>query len=370
MLGKPRYRGAADFRHDAPLAGTGVLVVNLGTPDAPTPRAVRRYLGEFLADPRVIEAPRWLWRTVLHGVILRIRPRPVAKAYRRIWTEAGAPLLTHSHALTEALRQRLGQSGDTPVELGMRYGNPSIDEALERLRAARVRRLLVLPLYPQYSGTTTGATFDALAASLARWRWLPALRMVDSYHEHSAYIDALARQIRAHRDAHGRRRPLLFSFHGLPRRYLDAGDPYFCHCHKTARLVAERLDLADDAWAVAFQSRFGREPWLQPYTDEVLSRWPAEGIDEVDVCCPGFPADCLETLEEVAIGYRELFLERGGKELSYIPALNDSEAHVTALQRILEDAGSGWPGLDPSAPSEHDDPMARERRYRALTGGG
>ena len=257
----------------------GVLVTNLGTPDAPTAGAVRRYLAEFLADPRVIEIPRWVWRLMLHGVILRIRPRRSARAYATIWTSEGSPLLVNSQAIADALEARWSRSAPdrVAVALGMRYGSPSIPDALLALREAGATRIVVLPLYPQYSGTTGGSTFDVAARVLSGWRRVPALRFVDHYHDDPGYIGAIAASIEAAWSEGGRPDRLLFSFHGLPRRYLDAGDPYHCECRKTARLVAETLGLGPERWLVAFQSRVGREEWLRPYTDETLGAGPRDG---------------------------------------------------------------------------------------------
>jgi ferrochelatase len=361
-----RYSGTPDYRHDSPDT-LGVLITNLGTPDAPTPEALRRYLGEFLWDPRVVETPRPLWWLILHGVILRIRPRRAARAYASVWTDAGSPLLAISKRQAAALQFTLtGQlPGPVKVALGMRYGNPSIASALEELRAAGARRLLVLPLYPQYSATTGASTFDAVAAVLKQWRWLPELRFVTHYHDHPAYIDAVAESIRAHRVAHPGNAKLLFSFHGLPKRYLLAGDPYHCECHATARLVAERLNLPADAWQLAFQSRFGREEWLKPYTDHTLKAWGKAGVERVQVVCPGFSADCLETLEEIAEQNREFFLHAGGKQFEYIPALNDSPAHIAALVQMIREQTHGWP--ETGDWNRTADEQRREQRRRRAT---
>ena len=362
-------RFSAHTPHDhAASERIGVLVTNLGTPDAPTPRAVRRYLGEFLADPRVIEAPRWIWRLILHCVVLRIRPRRSARAYASIWTPEGAPLLVNSRAIAEALDARwAGQRpGRVTVGLGMRYGEPSIPEALRGLRDAGASRIVVLPLYPQYSGATGGSTFDAVAGTLAGWRRVPALRLIDHYHDDPGYIDALAASIEAAWSEGGRPDRLLVSFHGLPRRYLDAGDPYHCECRKTARLVAEKLGLAPERWLVAFQSRVGREEWLRPYTDETLVEWGREGLERVDVVCPGFSADCLETLEEIAIRGRESFVAAGGGHLRYIPALNAGRAHVDALANLVEHAISDWLADSGDDAPGRDRRVARARALGAL----
>ena len=361
----PRYLGSPDFRHDS-RTSLGVLITNLGTPDAPTPSALRRYLAEFLWDPRVVEMPRPLWWLILHGVILRLRPRRAARAYQSVWTERGSPLLAISRRQADALQQALSAAlaGPVHVALGMRYGNPSIASALAELRAANVRRLLILPLYPQYSATTTASTFDAVAAVLKTWRWLPDLRFVSHYHDHPAYLDALAASVRAYRERHGGATKLLFSFHGLPKRNLLAGDPYHCECHATARQVAQRLDLSEVDWQVAFQSRFGREEWLKPYTDHTLKDWGKSGVADVQVVCPGFSADCLETLEEIAEQNRDLFLHAGGKRFEYIPALNDGAEHIDALTRIVRDHIGGWPeaGDWDAATDEH---RRHERLRRA-----
>ncbi|HEY8010320.1 MAG TPA: ferrochelatase [Rudaea sp.] len=327
--------------------GIGVLLVNLGTPTAPTTAAVRRYLAEFLSDPRVIETSRWLWWPILHGVILRVRPARSARAYASIWTPQGSPLRVQSEALTAALQEDLIRRG-TPVKvaLAMRYGEPALAPAIAALQAAGVRRLLVLPLYPQFSAASTGSAFDATARALTRLRWPPELRFVNDYHDDTNCIDALATSVREYWREHGRAQRLLLSFHGLPQRCVDAGDPYFDQCQTTARLLRERLELNEDEMAVSFQSRVGREPWLQPYTDELLRRWPAENLRRVQVLCPGFAVDCLETLEEIALRYRETFLAAGGERLDYIPALNDSAAHVRALSALIRRHASGWPGFE------------------------
>ncbi len=334
-----RYVSRADYRHDE-IPVDGVLLSNLGTPDAPDTASVRRYLAEFLWDPRVIEVKRWLWWTILHGVILRVRPSRSAAAYREVWTEDGSPLLSIARAQRDAVAAALGDG--TRVALGMRYGSPSIADALGELREAGVRRLVVLPLYPQYSASTTGSTFDALSAELGRWRWLPELRFVASYHDDPGYVEALAASIEEHRRTEGEGEHLVFSFHGLPRRYLEAGDPYHCQCQKTARLVAERLGLARERWSVSFQSRVGRERWLEPYTEAHLEALAEAGVKQVDVACPGFSADCLETLEEIALRAAETFTDAGGERLRYVPALNTRADHIAALAALLRSKTQDW----------------------------
>lgn len=341
------YQSETHYEHGRP-SRLGILLTNLGTPDAPTPKALRRYLREFLWDPRVVEFPRLLWWLILNGVILNIRPSRSAHAYAKIWTEEGSPLLTHSRAQAEALSRRLEKEcpGPVSVALAMRYGSPSIEMGLAELREAGAERLLVLPLYPQYSGSTTGSTFDAVAKVLSQWRWVPELRFINHYHDHPAYINAMAAHIRASWQKNGRGEHLLLSFHGVPRRYLLAGDPYHCHCQKTARLLAEALDLKEEDWTLGFQSRFGREEWLKPYVDGLLRQWPSEGKRSIDVFCPGFAADCLETLEEIAMQNRELFLVSGGHQYTYIPALNENPDHIEALAGILLGHAAGWPETD------------------------
>jgi ferrochelatase len=339
------------------------LLVNLGTPDAPTPAAIRRFLAEFLWDPRVVEAPRWIWWLALHGVILRIRPPRSAHAYRQIWTPQGSPLLLHTRALVDRVRDALGSRMPATVVLGMTYGSPSIPDALDQLRRAGVRRLVVLPLYPQYSGTTTGSVFDRVTSQLQRWRWVPELRFIGNYHDEPAYIDAVAASIRDHWRSHERGH-LLFSFHGVPQRYLLAGDPYHCQCQKTARLIAERLGLDAGAWTVSFQSQVGREEWLRPYTDETLQRMAREGQRRVSVVCPGFATDCLETLEEIAIRNRALFMASGGEFYDYIPCLNAGDAHAALLADLIASHARGWPAAQPAAAGELE-----ESRRRALRQG-
>jgi ferrochelatase len=324
-----------------PVTKTAVLLVNLGTPDAATTAAVRRYLAEFLSDPRVIETPRWLWWPILHGVILRVRPARSAHAYSSIWTEQGSPLLVYSRALCEKLRAVFARD-DVGVELAMRYGNPSVTETIARLHLAGVRRLLVLPLYPQYSAASTGSAFDAVTRALQSQRWPPELRFINDYHDDTRYIDALAESVRAHWQRHGRAQKLLLSFHGLPQRCIDAGDPYLDHCRATAALLRAQLAVSEDECALSFQSRVGREVWIQPYTEELLDRWPGAGVRKIQVLCPGFAADCLETLEEIAIRDRARFIAAGGESLEYIPALNADESHVATLAALIRRHMQGW----------------------------
>lgn len=356
------YHGTANFAHGS-ATPLGILLCNLGTPQAPTASAVRTYLAEFLADPRVIELPRVLWMPILHGIILNIRPRRSARAYAKIWGAEGSPLMVNSQIQRSALAQHLEglAPGQFKVALGMRYGQPSIASALRELAAANVRHILVLPLYPQYSAPATASVIDAVSAELRQWRWVPALRTVMDYHTDDAYLDALAASVREFRARNGSGERLMISFHGIPRRYFLAGDPYFCHCQATARLLAERLGLGPAEWLITFQSRFGREKWLEPYTDITLGQLAREGVGTIDVVCPGFAADCLETLEEIAVQYRELFEAAGGHELRYIPALNERTDHIDALAGLVLRHTQGWP-----APSVTAAGAAARSRAQAL----
>jgi len=316
-------------------ARTGVLVANLGTPEAPTPEAVRRFLAEFLADPRVVDLPRILWLPILYGVILRIRPRQSARAYREVWTDAGSPLLVNTLALASAIEQRLATQLALPVTVatGMTYGKPSIATALRQLQDAGVERVIVLPLYPQYSATTTASVYDRIEAALVGADWQPELRKIDDYHDDPRYIAAVAGSLaQAMRDE---RAHLLFSFHGLPQRYVDAGDPYEQQCRTSAERVVRELGLPAARWSLSFQSRVGRARWLQPYTEERLAELAAQGVRHLVVACPGFSVDCLETLEEIAMRGRDTFLAAGGERFEYVPALNDRAAHADCLASLV-----------------------------------
>lgn len=322
----------------------GVLLVNLGTPEAPTARAVRPYLAEFLGDPRVIDYPRWLWWPILHGVILRIRPARSAHAYARIWTSEGSPLRTGSEKLAAGLQETLREAGAETVRvaLAMRYGKPSVHVQIEQLQRGGIRRLLVLPLYPQYSATSTGSVIDAVADTLKQLRWPPELRIVNDYHDDDAHIEALAQSIERWWSEHGRGEKLLLSFHGIPQRYISAGDPYFDQCQATAQRLRQRLGLNESRLTVSFQSRVGREAWLQPYTDATVRRLAKEGVKRLDVACPGFAVDCLETLEEIAMQNRDFFIHAGGEDLRYIPALNDSPEQLSSLAELVLKHTQGW----------------------------
>jgi ferrochelatase len=315
----------------APTPRTTLLLVNLGTPAAPTAAAIRRYLGQFLRDRRVVELPRWLWWPLLHLLVLPLRAPRLAKKYADIWTARGSPLLAHSRALAQAVQAQLP---DTDVRLAMRYGEPAIAGQLRAADAAGATRVLVLPLYPQYSASTTATVHDIVAAELAGWRARPALTLVRDYHLDDGWLEALAQSVRAHWHEHGHAERLLMSFHGLPQAQDRAGDPYARQCRASAAALARRLELRDEDWALSFQSRFGRAAWLQPYTDATLEALARAGVKRVDVICPGFAVDCLETLEEIAVENAGRFRAAGGEALRYIPALNASEAHARALAAL------------------------------------
>jgi len=321
-------------RRDGPV---GVLLANLGTPEAPTPDAIRRYLAEFLADPDVIDLPRWFWLPVLHGLVLNLRPRRVAKAYQSIWTPQGSPLLVGSRAQAAGLAAALEARapGRTRLALGMRYGEPTLAAALAELRAAGCARLILLALYPQYSRTTTGSTHAAVDAILGAQGWRAPTTRVISYHLEPGYVAALAASVREHWAKHGRGARLLMSFHGLPQRYVAAGDPYAAQCKATAQALAGALELRTEQWAIAFQSRVGAERWLQPYSDQLLDEWATAKHGSIDAVCPGFSVDCLETLEEIALRNAAAYAEAGGGALRYVPALNDRPDHLAFLAELV-----------------------------------
>ncbi|HJU06872.1 MAG TPA: ferrochelatase [Rhodanobacteraceae bacterium] len=332
----------SEIRENAPR--TAVLLVNLGTPAAPTPDAVREYLAEFLSDPRVVELPRAVWWPVLHGYVLRTRPRRSAEAYAKIWTHEGSPLLLYSTQLMQAMQAEIARrtKDAVTVTLAMRYGSSSIHDTLLRLHDQGVRRVLLLPLYPQYAAATTASALDVVADVIQRLRWPPELRTVNDYHDDAGYLAALASSVQAHWPQHGRAQKLLLSFHGLPESAARKGDPYFNQCHETAFRLRDALGLRENEMLIAFQSRVGRQRWLQPYTDQTVIDLAREGVKSLDVLCPGFAVDCLETLEEIALRYRAAFLTQGGERFSYIPALNASAAHVTALTQLALRNLQGW----------------------------
>jgi protoporphyrin/coproporphyrin ferrochelatase len=365
-----RFKPEGPFEHGrAPRVG--VLLVNLGTPDAPDAASVRRYLREFLTDPRVIEIPSFIWRPLLETVVLPLRASRSAAKYEKVWMRDGSPLVVYTGRQAKLLRGRIGtRIKDILVEFGMRYGNPSIASALDRLHAQGAEKILVLPLYPQYAGATTGSSQDAVFRWCESTRNVPELRFLKHYHDHPAYISALAARFREFIGAERRvdpgqafvKRTTVFSFHGLPKRSLLLGDPYHCECLKTGRLLAESLRLAESDYRITFQSRFGRAEWLQPYTEPTLVELARSGVKAVDVFCPGFPADCLETLEEIAIEAKAAFLAAGGEDYHYVPALNDDPRWIEALFGIAMEQMEGWQTRT-EGPASRD---AQKRRAIAL----
>jgi ferrochelatase len=351
-----RYISSPDFHRDG-AERIGILLVKTGTPEAPEAREVRKYLARFLSDPRVVELPRLLWLPILYGWVLPFRPAASAARYRKIWSAYGSPLLELSERLRAELSLTLAQRVLAPltVEVAMLYSRPSVSSALARLRESGAQRILVVPMYPQYCGATTGAVYDQVNAELRRWRWLPELRFVAEYHDQPGYIEALRASIAQHWETHGRSKHLLISFHGIPERSFHQGDPYFCKCQKTARLLADELMLRETEWTVSFQSRFGPAGWLRPYTSQVLADMPTRGIRDVTVVCPGFPVDCLETLEEIDIENRATFLSAGGEQFHYVPALNARTEHARFLADLVARHCQGWThielGMRPAAAS-------------------
>lgn len=326
----------------------GVLITNLGTPDAPTKQALRPYLREFLLDTRVVEPPpkRWVWKLILNLIILNTRPKESAKAYQQVWGKYGdgSPLLDICKDQLKSIKTCITAETDQRVEfeVGMRYGNPSIASALQKLASKGCTRFIILPLYPQYASATTGSTFDAIANELKTWRWIPELKFIPKYYDNVDYINALANSIREHQQENGEPDLLIMSFHGIPQRYFDAGDPYYHECHHTATLLADALGLAKDKYKVTFQSLFGKEEWIKPYTDATLKALPSKGVKHLQVICPGFSADCLETIEEIDQENREYFEENGGENFSYIPALNTRKDHTDMLASVIKNNISCW----------------------------
>ncbi|SES76543.1 ferrochelatase [Nitrosomonas marina] len=353
-----------EFQHGTP-SKTGVLLINLGTPDAPTKEALRPYLREFLSNPRVIEVPRLIWWPILYGFILPFRPKQSAEKYALIWTSEGSPLKVHTERQTALLAEALQNSANPApmVEYAMNIGNPSVASVVNKMAEAGCDRILIIPLFPQYAASSTAAAMDAVFAALGSVRNMPAIRTVKQYHDHSGYIAALAQNIRDYWEQHGQPDKLIISFHGVPRRNLDKGDPYHCFCQKTGRLLAEALNLGEEQYQVCFQSRFGRAQWLQPYTAETLEQLGKAQTRRVDITCPGFVSDCLETLEEIAIEGKKTFTEAGGKEYHYIPCLNERADWIDALSEITRSNLQGW--LEP-APSQE---MLEQSKQRALAMG-
>ena len=339
-IGRPCYKGSKDRPHDKEHR-IGILVANLGSPNAPTAAKLRLYLRQFLSDTRVIEEPRWLWFFILNLIVVPFRSPKSAKAYQEIWTEEGSPLIAISNRQVAKLEIKCA---DMPVdiELGMSYGNPSIPSALEKLREKGMTHLLVMPMYPQYAASTVGSVFDTVTRELMSWRWVPHLRFLSGYFDSKGYVGLLAEKIKKHQQEHGRPKMTLFSFHGTQLASLVDGDPYHCQCHRTARETSAQAGIEDGKWAVSFQSRFGKDPWLEPYTIEMMRRLPQQGADDIQVICPAFSVDCLETLEEIAGENKEAFLAAGGKKFSYIPALNDDDSHIDFLAQLARKNVEDW----------------------------
>jgi len=343
-----RFTPEPPFIHGTPPR-IGILLINLGTPEAPTERAVRTYLKEFLWDPRLVEIPRPIWWIVLNLFVLRTRPKQSAERYAQIWMGDGSPLKVHTERQTIMLRGYLGERAKFPmvVDYAMRYGKPSIAEKLEQLKTHNCNRILLVPLYPQYSASATGSALDAVFGRLSRMRDMPALRTIKHFHDHPGYVGALAQNIREYWMKTGRPDRLIMSFHGVPRATLDQGDPYHCECHKTGRLLGEALSLKQDQYQVTFQSRFGRAEWLKPYTAEVLADLGRQRLGRIDVVCPGFVSDCLETLEEIAIEGKTTFIQAGGRDYHYIPCLNERDDWIHALTDIVLKNLLGWTLSEP-----------------------
>jgi ferrochelatase len=332
-----KYSGLTKQQGHSGRNKTAVLLVNLGTPEAPTTQAVRRYLREFLSDPRVIEIPWLLWKIILHGIILRIRPAKSAALYKKVWRDTGSPLLHISLQQTNKLDKLLQAQGyNVNVNLAMRYGNQSIASVMQKIHRQGVDKVIVLPLYPQYAAPTTGSVFDALATELMRWRYLPSVHFIHTYHQHPVFIETLAASIQDYFEAYGKPQRLILSYHGMPQRNLHLGDPYYCFCMQTTQSVVAKLGLKEDEYMSTFQSRFGKAAWLQPYTDVTMAALPDQGVKHVALVCPAFSADCLETLEEIEGENREIFMNAGGISFHYIPALNDNDQHIKMMADLVK----------------------------------
>ena len=335
-----KYEGEKNYVHGSKEI-LGVLITNLGTPDRPGKKALKNYLNEFLSDPRVIEIPKLIWQIILKGIILNVRPQKVAKLYKSIWTKDGGPLLVMLKKQKKGI-QKILKKKNIKIEIGMRYGNPNIKLGLEKLRRQSCRKILILPLYPQYCAATTGSTFDKVTEILRKWRWIPEIRFVNNYFEEPMYIECLARSIKKNWKKFGKSQKLIFSYHGIPKKYLLKGDPYHCFCQKTTRLVAEKMKLKEKDYITTFQSRFGPDEWLQPYTDKTLEELPEKGIKKVHILSPGFSSDCLETLEELEVQNKEIFFSSGGEEYNYIKCLNDDLQHLKMLRSLILNHLKGW----------------------------
>lgn len=327
-----KFIGEENFKHQN-RQKIGILICNLGTPESYQTKDVRKFLRQFLSDGRVIEIPKIIWWFILNGIILTLRPSKSAKLYKSVWTKEGSPLLVFSKKLIEKLK--LVTNDDCEVELAMRYGNPNMEEALLSLKNKNCRKLIVLPMFPQYSGTTTGSIFDEVTRILSKWRWVPSLNFINSYHDNDYYINALADSISTHLQKNSPQK-IIFTYHGIPKRNFDLGDPYQCYCQKTTRLVAEKLNLKEDEYMTTFQSRFGPAEWLKPYTSDTMEELPKKGIKNILVVAPAFSVDCLETIEEIDEENKEIFLNSGGQNFTYVPCLNDSDGHVNFLKQLID----------------------------------
>ena len=341
-----KYEGEKDYKHGS-KENVGVLITNLGTPDKPKTKELQTYLKEFLSDPRVIEVPKLFWQLILRTIILNLRPKKVAKLYKSIWKKEGGPLLVmlekQKKGIVKILRNK---KKNVKIEIGMRYGNPSIKLGLEKLRKQKCRRILILPLYPQYCAATTGITFDKVTEVLRKWRWIPEVRFINNYFEEPLYLDCLIKSIKDSWQEFGKSQKLIFSYHGVPKKYLLKGDPYHCFCQKTTRLVVEKMKLKEKEYMTTFQSRFGPDEWLQPYTDKTLENLPSKNIKKIHIISPGFSSDCLETLEELEVENKEIFMSSGGKKFNYIKCLNDNPEHLNMLALLILNHLKGWPGYN------------------------
>ncbi|MDO7085506.1 ferrochelatase [Pseudocolwellia sp. AS88] len=331
-----RFLGRTKELHNK-KANVGVLITNLGTPEAPTSAGLRNFLREFLSDPRVVEIPRVVWMIILHGIILRVRPKKSAALYKSVWTDEGSPLMVISKQQEVKIRQSLTEKygDDVTLALAMRYGEPTIEKALNSFQESGVNDIVILPLYPQYSGPTTASTFDAVVKTIQKWRWIPSLRFISGYHDNPKYVKALAHSVTQHIEQHGKPDKLVLSYHGMPKLFLEQGDPYYCFCSMTTRLVTEELGFDKDDFEMTFQSRFGKAKWLKPYTDVTLEKLAQDGHKHIAIISPAFSADCLETLEELEHENRAVFMDAGGETYHYIPALNDDELHIEALVDVI-----------------------------------
>ncbi|QLI83057.1 ferrochelatase [Chitinibacter fontanus] len=363
----PRFYAEPDFSHANP-SKIGVLLVNLGSPDAPTAKAVRPYLKQFLSDPRVVEIPKPIWWCILNVIILNVRPKKSAAKYASIWTKEGSPLRVWTEKQAKLVKGTLGEQfkGELVVDYAMRYGNPSIEQQILKMKAQNCQHLVVVPMYPQYAASTSASVFDEVARVLQKSRFQPALRVMAPFYDEAAYIEALAHGVREHWRVNGRGEHLLMSFHGVPKYTLEKGDPYHCHAYKTGRLLAENLGLVAGQYTVAFQSRFGKAEWLQPYTSDVLHKLAKQKIPRLDVICPGFVADCLETLEEIAMEGRDDYLAAGGAQYSYIPCLNDQEQWISGLSTLISRELTGWLTNGKCSKNEKSVLEQRDARFRSL----